>query len=304
MPTPSHSLCMRLQRVGAPLTPELRETPAPQRGQVLLKVRACGVCRTDLHVVDGELPPLARPVIPGHEIVGEVIACGEGASLRPGARVGVPWLGYTCGVCAFCANDQENLCDAAQFTGYQLDGGYAQHVIADERYCFALPDAFDDVHAAPLLCAGLVGYRSLRMTGDAQHLGVYGFGAAAHIVAQVARWRGQRVYAFTRPGDAPAQKFALDLGAHWAGDSDCDAARTARRRNHLRAGRLARSVCARGAAQGRRARVRRNSHERHPRVSLFALVGRARRTIGCESHPTRRRRVHGDRRARAAAHAR
>jgi propanol-preferring alcohol dehydrogenase len=220
MPTPSHSLCMRLQRVGAPLTPELRETPAPQRGQVLLKVRACGVCRTDLHVVDGELPPLARPVIPGHEIVGEVIACGEGASLRPGARVGVPWLGYTCGVCAFCANDQENLCDAAQFTGYQLDGGYAQHVIADERYCFALPDAFDDVHAAPLLCAGLVGYRSLRMTGDAQHLGVYGFGAAAHIVAQVARWRGQRVYAFTRPGDAPAQKFALDLGAHWAGDSD------------------------------------------------------------------------------------
>jgi propanol-preferring alcohol dehydrogenase len=214
------SLCMRLHRVGEPLAAELREPPTPQRGQVLLKVRACGVCRTDLHVVDGELPPLARPVIPGHEIVGEVLACGEGAALPAGARVGVAWLGYTCGVCEFCANDQENLCDAAQFTGYQLDGGFAQHVVADARYCFAVPDAFDDVHAAPLLCAGLVGYRSLRMAGDAQRLGVYGFGAAAHIVAQAARWRGQRVYAFTRPGDATAQQFALRLGADWAGDSD------------------------------------------------------------------------------------
>jgi propanol-preferring alcohol dehydrogenase len=220
MSTTTRSLCMRLQRVGQALTAELREPPAPQRGQVLLKVRACGVCRTDLHVIDGELPPLARPMIPGHEIVGEVVACGDGASLPAGTRVGVPWLGYTCGVCEFCANDQENLCDAAQFTGYQLDGGYAQHVVADVRYCFALPDAFDDVHAAPLLCAGLVGYRSLRMAGDAQHLGVYGFGAAAHIVTQTARWRGQRVYAFTRRGDATAQRFALDLGADWAGDSD------------------------------------------------------------------------------------
>jgi propanol-preferring alcohol dehydrogenase len=212
---------MRLHQIGGPLAPELGAVPRPQAGQVLILVRACGVCRTDLHVVDGELPQQRLPIIPGHEIVGEVLECGAGATWAPGTRVGVPWLGYTCGTCTFCMRDQENLCDAARFTGYQLDGGYAEHVIADARYCFELPDAFDDAHAAPLLCAGLIGYRSLQMAGDAQHLGIFGFGAAAHIITQVARWQGQEVYAFTRPGDTAAQRFAAQLGARWVGDSDC-----------------------------------------------------------------------------------
>jgi propanol-preferring alcohol dehydrogenase len=214
------SLCMRLNSVRTPLIPERREIPQPGLGQVLLQIRACGVCRTDLHVVDGDLPQLAHAVIPGHEIVGEVLASGPGACLEKGSRIGVPWLGYTCGACRYCTKGQENLCDAAQFTGYQLDGGYAEHTLADARYCFALPDRVDDVHAAPLLCAGLIGYRSLRMAGEAERLGVYGFGAAAHIVAQVARWRGQAVYAFTRRGDATAQQFALENGAVWVGHSD------------------------------------------------------------------------------------
>ncbi|HLS80949.1 MAG TPA: zinc-dependent alcohol dehydrogenase family protein [Steroidobacter sp.] len=214
------SECMRLHRVGGPLAAERRDLPAPQAGQALLRVRACGVCRTDLHLVDGELPEPRLPIVPGHEIVGEVVACGSGVHWSAGARVGVPWLGHTCGRCRFCTSGQENLCDAALFTGYQLDGGYAEHVLADARYCFELPHELDDAHAAPLLCAGLIGYRSLRMAGDAERLGIYGFGAAAHIIAQVARWRGQEVYAFTRPGDAPAQRFALELGARWAGDSD------------------------------------------------------------------------------------
>ena len=182
----------------------------------------CGVCRTDLHVVDGELENVPLPVIPGHEIVGEVIECGEGVHHAIGTRVGVPWLGWTCGHCRYCSAGQENLCDTALFTGYQLDGGYAQHVVADARYCFELPPSIDDAHAAPLLCAGLIGYRSWRMAGAAKHLGLYGFGAAAHIVVQIARWSGQDVYAFTRPGDLPAQRFALEMGACWAGD--CDAA--------------------------------------------------------------------------------
>ena len=210
---------MRQARPGEPLRPESRLIPQPQPGQVLLKVRACGVCRTDLHIVDGELPALSAPVIPGHEIVGEVMASGAGVTMQAGARIGVPWLGYTCGACEFCAHGQENLCDAALFTGYQLDGGYAEHVIADARYCFELPREIDDVHAAPLLCAGLIGYRAWRMAGDVRRLGVYGFGAAAHIVAQLAHWRGQEVYAFTRPGDDAARQFALEMGVHWAGDS-------------------------------------------------------------------------------------
>lgn len=212
--------CMRLRRPGEALVEEFLELRAPAAGQVLLKVRACGVCRTDLHVVDGELPDLRLPIIPGHEIVGEVVACGSDVTWKLGTRLGVPWLGYTCGTCRFCLNDQENLCDSAQFTGYQLDGGYAEYAIADARYCFELPDSLDDAHVAPLLCAGLIGYRSLRMAGDAQRLGLYGFGAAAHIVVQVARSRGQQVYAFTRPGDLSAQTFASQLGAHWVGDSD------------------------------------------------------------------------------------
>ena len=211
---------MRWHRAGEPLAAETRPCPSPQRGQVLLKVAACGVCRTDLHVVDAELPYVRSPIVPGHEIVGEVIERGEGVSWAVGARLGVPWLGYTCGRCDFCQRGQENLCDLAQFTGYHLDGGYAEHVVADARYCFELPERFDDVHVAPLLCAGLIGYRSLRLAGEAARLGIYGFGAAAHIVAQVARHRGQDVYAFTRPGDTQAQRFAESLGARWTGDSD------------------------------------------------------------------------------------
>lgn len=192
----------------------------PRPGQVLLKMRACGVCRTDLHVVDGDLPQVCLPIVPGHEIIGEVVACGTGVEIPLGTRLGVPWLGFTCGQCEFCRRGEENLCDAALFTGYQLDGGYAEYVLADARYCFELPVGLDDAHAAPLLCAGLIGYRSWRFAADARRLGIYGFGAAAHIVAQVARWRGQEVYAFTRPGDIEAQAFARSLGAAWAGDSN------------------------------------------------------------------------------------
>lgn len=196
------------------------ELPAPAPHQVLIRVRACGVCRTDLHVVDGELGQGKLPIIPGHEIVGTVAALGRAASIfRLGDRVGVPWLASTCGACGYCRSGRENLCDRAQFTGCHVDGGYAEYALADERYCLALPDAYSDAEAAPLLCAGLIGYRALRMTGDAQRLGIYGYGAAAHIVAQVARYEGRAIYAFTRPGDKEGQQFARTLGAAWAGDS-------------------------------------------------------------------------------------
>jgi propanol-preferring alcohol dehydrogenase len=211
---------MRLHRPGEALVWERRELPTPGPGQVLLEVRACGVCRTDLHLIDGELPEPRLPIVPGHEIVGVVLASGEGVNYATGTRLGVPWLGYTCGRCEFCLSGRENLCDQAAFTGYQIDGGYAQHAVADARYCFELPTALDDAHAAPLLCAGLIGYRSWRMAGDARRLGIYGFGAAAHLVAQVAIAKGQDVYAFTRSGDLPAQQFALQLGARWAGSSE------------------------------------------------------------------------------------
>lgn len=199
-----------------------REVPNPVPGlrQVLLEVSACGVCRTDLHVCDGELTEPKLPLIPGHEIVGVVIGLGNGVQkLRLGDRVGVPWLGSTCGECEFCRHSQENLCDHARFTGYHLDGGYAELAAADERFCFRIPDAFSDAAAAPLLCAGLIGYRSLRMAGDGKLLGIYGFGAAAHLVLQAARFQGRRVFAFTRPGDLQAQEFARSLGAEWVGDS-------------------------------------------------------------------------------------
>jgi propanol-preferring alcohol dehydrogenase len=201
----------------------LAELPEPRVGadEVLLKVRACAVCRTDLHVVDGELPEPKLPLVPGHEIVGTVIAVGSSVDrFRVGDRVGVPWLGWTCGVCAFCRNGRENLCDRARFTGYQRDGGYAEMVLADQRFAFPIPAAYSDAEAAPLLCAGLIGHRALRMAGDAERLGLYGFGAAAHIIAQVARFEGRRVYAFVRPGDAAAQHFARGLGAVWAGSSE------------------------------------------------------------------------------------
>jgi len=195
-------------------------TPTPAAGQVLVRVNACAVCRTDLHVIDGELPRPKQPLIPGHEIIGRVVESGEGASkFRPCQRVGIPWLGWTCGECVYCRSQRENLCDYAKFTGYTLDGGYAEYTVADERFCFAVPDAYSDTEATPLLCAGLIGYRSLVKTGNAHRLGIYGFGAAANIVTQVAQYQGRSVFAFTRPGDVTAQQFAKRLGAVWAGDS-------------------------------------------------------------------------------------
>ena len=195
--------------------------PEAGAGEVLLRVHACGVCRTDLHVFDGELPDPKLPLVLGHEIVGTVLECGPGASrFARGTRVGVPWLGWTCGECGYCRSGRENLCDRARFTGYQRDGGYADQAVADERFCLPLPPGFDDFAAAPLLCAGLIGYRSLTLAGDARRLGIYGFGAAAHIVTQVARHQGRRVFAFTRPGDDAGQTFARELGAEWAGGSD------------------------------------------------------------------------------------
>lgn len=211
---------MVLEAPRSPLILRERPVPAPGPGQVLVRVHACAVCRTDLHVVDDELPAIPHPVVPGHEIVGTVESCGAGVSLERGARIGIPWLGATCGRCRYCLAGQENLCDEARFTGYQLDGGYADYVVADARFCLPLPEALDDLHAAPLLCAGLIGYRALRMCGDAKRLGLYGFGAAAHIVAQVAAAEGRECCAFVRPGDAPAAAFARSLGCAWAGGSD------------------------------------------------------------------------------------
>lgn len=219
---------MVLERPGLPLEMRERPVPAPAPGEILVEIAACGVCRTDLHVVDGELPNPKLPIVPGHEIVGRVAATGTGvAGFAIGARIGVPWLGYTCGVCPYCRTGRENLCDRPLFTGYTRDGGYATHTLADARYCFPLPERIDDTEIAPLLCAGLIGWRSYRMTGtggtgptSAQALGLYGFGAAAHILAQVVAWQGRRIYAFTRSGDTAAQAFARSLGAVWAGGSD------------------------------------------------------------------------------------
>ena len=199
---------------------EERPDPTPGPGEILLRVEACGVCRTDLHVVDGELPNPVLPIVPGHEIVGRVAALGAGVTLRLGARVGAPWLGHTCGHCRYCAGGQENLCDAPLFTGYTRDGGFATHAIVDAAHAFPLPEDLDPVATAPLLCAGLIGWRSLKAAGEAECVGLYGFGAAAHIIAQVCRWQGRRVFAFTRAGDMASQKFALNLGAEWAGASD------------------------------------------------------------------------------------
>lgn len=193
--------------------------PAPGPGQILLQVEACGVCRTDLHLIDGELPEPRLPIIPGHEIVGRVAALGDDvAGFVPGQRIGVPWLGWTCGRCAFCHAGQENLCDSALFTGYQIHGGYADYTVADQRFCFPLPEGQPATELAPLLCAGLIGYRALSMAGDAQRIGIYGFGAAAHILAQVLTYQGRPFYAFTRDGDKESQDFARHLGAAWAGD--------------------------------------------------------------------------------------
>ncbi len=211
---------MILKAPGSPLQEAELPIPTPQPGQVLIQVHTCGVCRTDLHVVDGELTQPKLPLVPGHQIVGTVVAGADRrGTFPPGTRVGVPWLGHTCNHCRYCLSGRENLCDNAQFTGYQLDGGYAEYTVADERFCFPIPSGYPDLQAAPLLCAGLIGYRSLMMTGEAERIGLYGFGAAAHIVIQTARYQGRQVFAFTRSGDTQGQQFARDLGAVWAGSS-------------------------------------------------------------------------------------
>ena len=217
----SSGRAMRLQKAGGTLSLEAIPAKALNEHQLRLRMLACGVCRTDLHLVDGELPQAVYPVTPGHEIVGRVVEVGTRVTeFQVGDRVGVPWLGWSCGVCEYCKQGLENLCDRAAFTGCTLDGGYAESVVADARYCLPIPDRYDDAQAAPLLCAGLIGYRAYRAAGDALNLGLYGFGAAAHLLAQVAQSEGQRVYAFVRPGDTDAQRFAMELGASWAGGSD------------------------------------------------------------------------------------
>ncbi len=214
-----HAMVLKTAAAGR-LEPADLARPEPGAGQVLVRVSACGVCRTDLHVVDGDLPEPKLPLVPGHEIVGTVEAAGADVSaLAPGDRVGIPWLGFSCGVCPYCRRGQENLCPDARYTGYQIDGGYADYAVADARYAFRLPDGYTDAEAAPLLCAGLIGHRAYRMAGDARRIGIYGFGAAAHIMIQVALWEGREVFAFARPGDQAAQDFARSLGAAWAGPS-------------------------------------------------------------------------------------
>jgi alcohol dehydrogenase, propanol-preferring len=212
---------MVLERQRQPLRPADLPDPEPGPGQVLISVRACGVCRTDLHILDGDLAEPKLPLVPGHQIVGTVVGAGEGAErFASGARVGVPWLGWTDGSCRYCASGRENLCDRARFTGYDVDGGYAELVVADERYCLPIPEPYSDEQAAPLLCAGLIGYRALRLVGEAERIGFYGFGASAHILCQVAVHQGRRVFAFTREGDEETQAFARRLGAEWAGSSE------------------------------------------------------------------------------------
>jgi propanol-preferring alcohol dehydrogenase len=222
---PKTMRAMVLHRLGGELHLEQLPRPVPGINQVQIQVEACGVCRTDLHLIDGELPNPAFPIIPGHEIIGRISALGSGVTgLTVNQRVGVPWLGWTCGKCSFCSSGQENLCDSARFTGYQIDGGYAEYTVADARYCFVLahesPNLPSAVELAPLMCAGLIGYRALRFAGEAKRIGLYGFGAAAHIIAQVLRSQGRLFYAFTRPDDTKSQQFALRLGAAWAGGSD------------------------------------------------------------------------------------
>ena len=212
---------MTLREIGQPLELVELDIPKPGPDQILVKVNTCGVCRTDLHLIDGDLPDIPLPIIPGHEVVGVVEQAGENADASLiGQRVGIPWLGSTCHTCWYCKNNLENLCDSPGFTGYTLNGGYAEYIVTDNHYCFPIPQAFSDQHAAPLLCAGLIGYRSLKAAGDGKNLGLYGFGAAAHIVAQIANFENRNLFAFTRPGDEKAQEFAMSLGADWAGDSD------------------------------------------------------------------------------------
>jgi propanol-preferring alcohol dehydrogenase len=211
---------MVFEGVGKPLVLKELPIPKPESGQLLIRVHACGICRTDLHIIDGELHEPKLPLVPGHQVVGRVAGIGDGVQgFQEGDRVGIPWLGGTCGHCAYCRSDRENLCASPRFTGYQVDGGFAEYAVADHRFSFPLPEGYPDLQAAPLLCAGLIGYRSLVMAGEGARLGIYGFGAAAHIVTQVARWQGREVYAFTKAGDSEGQRFAREMGAYWAGDA-------------------------------------------------------------------------------------
>ncbi len=287
---------MVLDKPRTPLVLREKAVPAPGQGEILIEVSACGVCRTDLHVVDGDLTEPKLPIIPGHEIVGRVAALGEGVSgFELGERVGVPWLGATCGVCPYCRSGRENLCDHPIFTGYTRDGGFASHTIADARYCFPLGEAGDDAEIAPWLCAGLIGWRSYRKAGEGETLGIYGFGAAAHILAQVASWQGRRIYAFTRTGDTAAQDFARSLGAVWAGDSGeappelLDAAII-----FAPVGALVPAALKSGQ-EGRPRGLRRHPHVGYPELSLFHSMGRAAGDVGRQSHARRRARVPGDR---------
>ncbi len=282
---------MLFDEPGRPLRPDEVADPVAGPGQLLIEVHACGVCRTDLHIVDGEVAVADAPVIPGHQIVGTVAGTDR--------RVGVPWLGWTCGACRFCLSGRENLCDRARFTGRDIDGGFAELAVADERYCFPLPDGYPDLQAAPLLCAGLIGYRALRFTGDAQTLGLYGFGAAAHIVCQVAVAQGRTVFAFTRETGDEAAALATGLGATWAGASSeeppepLDAAII-----FAPAGELV-PAALRGHRQGRDRGLRGHPHVRHPSLPLRAALGRAHPAVGGQPDPGRRRRPPGDRPERA-----
>ncbi len=271
---------MQFDGAGRPLRAADVPRPVPADDQILIEVAACAVCRTDLHIVDGELPDPKPAVIPGHEIVGRVAAKGARVDrFAIGDRVGVPWLGWTCGECAYCRSGRENLCDRARFTGYQIDGGFADFAVADHRFCFPIPDGYGDVEAAPLLCAGLIGYRALRAAGDARRLGLYGFGAAAHIIAQVAVHEGREVYAFTRPGDGASQAFARTLGAVWAGGSDAappaalDAALI-----FAPVGPLV-PTALRAVAKGGTVVCAGHSHERHPRLPLRPISGASARSV-------------------------
>jgi alcohol dehydrogenase, propanol-preferring len=265
-----------------------RPVPVPSPGEILVMVKACGVCRTDLHVVDGELEHPKLPIVPGHEIVGRAAAMGAGVSgFAIGERVGVPWLGATCGTCPYCRSGAENLCDMSVFTGYTRDGGYATHAVADARFCFPLGEAGDDAEIAPWLCAGLIGWRSYRRAGEGKTLGLYGFGAAAHILAQVAIWQGWRAFAFTRKGDSAAQDFARARRGV-GGRLGTGAAGTARCRHHLRAGGRVGAGRAESGAQGRTRGLRRHPHVGYSEFSLFVAVGGAACDVGGEPHAHRR----------------
>ncbi|AAP85981.1 putative alcohol dehydrogenase (plasmid) [Cupriavidus necator H16] len=295
---------MIFEGAGLPLRLQDVPVPDPGPGEVCIAAAACEVCHTDLHIADGDLSHPKPALIPGHEAVGQVESCGTGVTaFSPGERVGVPWLGNTCGDCRYCMHLHGNLCDAPQLTGYTRDGGYAEYVVADSSYYFRIPPAYDDEHAEPLLCAGLIDYRTLRMAGEAQRIGIYGFGAAAHLVTQIAAAQGREVYGFTRAGDTGAQQLAYETGACWAGSSDLQSP-VALDAALIFAPVGALVPCAlRAVDKGERCRLRRHPHERHPAHALPAAMGRASPVFGRQPHARRRNCVDADRRPDAAADA-